>query len=217
MTAAQLIAVVEAAIGSLSAIYKGSADESDLYEAALLTIAVKAARLAGGAEFLTNDGLNPAPTITFRRGPGNLWTPGFTRAGVSFVGSAKRLEVHLGVKVAGASGVAHECDVSLIEGAECERSRAGGVHPRRSKVVGAIEAKHYVVSPGLDIGRGFLGLGTELGGSRCSLAFPAAASANLETLIARKDPECFPEVVPSASAAERLCRHLEQLIRNWLA
>jgi hypothetical protein len=212
-----LIAAVEAALGALAPIYKGSADESDLYEAALLTIAVEAARLAGGTELLTNDGVTAAAVVTFRRGPGNLWTPGFTYALVTFPNTPKRLEIHLGAKIAGSSGVAHECDVCVVDGAECERSRAGGVHPRRTKVIGLIEAKHYAVSPGLGVGRGFLGLGTELGGGRCSLAFPCAASANLETLIARKDPECFPEVEPGASAADRLCRHLEQLIRNWLA
>lgn len=217
MNAAQLIAAVESALGALAPVYRGGADESDLYEAALLTIAVEAARLAGGTELLTNDGATAAPTVRLRRAPGNLWTPGFTHALLTFPSSTKRMEVHLGVKVAGASGVAHECDVCLLDSAEGDRSRAGGVHPRRTKVIGLIEAKHYVASPGLGVGRAFLGLGTELGGGKCSLAFPCVASANLTTLIARKGPECFAEVEPGASAADRLCRHLEQLIRNWLA
>ena len=216
MNRAELVAAVESAIGTLSGVYRGGADESDLYEAALLTVALNATRLASGVHMLTNDGVTPASQVTFRRGPGNLWSPGFTFALVTFPVTVKRLEIHLGVKVAGASGVAHECDVAIIDADECDRSRAGSVHPRRSRVVAALEAKHYQVSPGLGIGRGFLGLGTELGASRCSLVFPAQVSPNLETLIARKDPECFPEVEPGSSAADRLCRHIEQQVRNWL-
>jgi len=215
MTPDELTSAVENAIGVLAAVYKTEADESDLYEAALLTVAVKAARLAGGQE-LTDDHVRRAGSITFRRGPGNLWSPGFTFALVSFPNTNKRLEIHLGVYVAGASGVAHECDVALIDSVECDRSRAGAVHPRRSGLIAAVEAKHYLASPGLDVGRGFLGLGTEVGAAKCSLAFPAPASPNLETLIARKAPECFDEVEPGSSAADRLCRHLEQEIRNWL-
>ena len=216
MTRDELIAAVETAIGALSPVYRGAADESDLYEASLLAIAVRAARLAGGTALVTNDGTHVAPTITFRRGPGNLWSGGFTFVQVAFPQSAKRLEVHLGVMVAGASGVAHECDVALIDGLECDRSRAGTVDPRRSGVIAAVEAKHYQVSPGIDVGRAFLGLGGELVGSKCALVFPAPASLNLEMLIARKPPECFPEVEYGSDAADRLCRHLEQRIRNWL-
>lgn len=216
MTRDELITAVEVAIGALSPIYRGGADESDLYEASLLAIAVRAAQLAGGATLVTNEGAHPTPTVTFRRGPGNLWSGGFTYASVTFPHSAKRLEVHLGVMVAGASSVAHECDVALLDGAECDRSRAGTVDPRRTGLIAAIEAKHYQVSPGIDIGRGFLGLGGELVGSKCTLVFPAPASLNLATLIARKPAECFPEVEYGSDAADRLCRHLEQRIRNWL-
>lgn len=216
MTRDELIRAVESSIGSLGAVYRSAADESDLYEASLLTIAVDAARHAGGRELLTDDGVNPAPAITLRRSPGNLWAPGFTFALVSFPGG-QRLEVHLGVMVAGKSGVAHECDVAVLDSVECDRSRAGAVHPRNGAIVAAVEAKHYVVSPGIGVGRGFLGLGTELGGVKCSLAFPARSSASLATLIARKHPESFPETEVGSSAAERLTRHIEQRVRNWLA
>lgn len=216
MTRDELIRAVEDSIGRLGSVYRTTADESDLYEASLLTIAVDAARLAGGRELLTDDGVYPAHEIRLRRSPGNLWTPGFTFALLSFPGG-KRLEAHLGVMVVGRSGVAHECDLVVLDAAECERSRAGAVHPRNGAIVAAVEAKHYVASPGIGVGRGFLGLGTELGGAKCSLAFPARASSSLDMLIARKPPESFPETEPGSSAAERLKRHIEQRVRNWLA
>jgi hypothetical protein len=217
MTSAELIAAVEAAIGGLDGVYRTAADESDLYEAALLTVAVDAARRAGGVEMLTNDGATPAATVRFRRGPGHLWNGGFTFARVEFPQTPKRLEIHLGIMVAGASSVAHECDVALIDAMECERSRAGAVHPRRRAVVAALEAKHYAGPPGLDIGRGFLGFSGEIGPGKCALVFPGQTSASLATLIARKSPECFPEVEPGSPAAQRLRGHIDQQIRNWLA
>jgi hypothetical protein len=216
MTPEEMLYAIQAAVGSLAPVYKDAADESDLYEAALLTIAVEAARLAGGQDLLTNDGVSPASPIMFRRGPGNLWSPGFTFASVGFPDAGKRLEIHLGVYVAGASGVAHECDVALVDGVECDRSRAALIHPRRTRVIAAIEAKHYLASPGIDIGREFLGLGSELGPARSALAFPASASHSLESLLAKKPSECFDEVEPGSSAGQRLSRHLEQRIRNWL-
>lgn len=216
MNADELVTAVEHAIGALSTTYKGSANESDLYEAALLTCAVAATETAGGDVVLMMNGLSYAGPIIFRTGPGNLWSPDFTYARAGFAGGAE-LEVHLGVKVVGASGVAHECDIAVIDAGECDRCRALGVHPRRSRVIAALEAKHYAASPGIGVGRGFLGLSQEIGGAKCFLVFPAQASSSLATMIARKYPECFPEVVPGAPAASRLTSHLEQRIRNWLS
>jgi hypothetical protein len=217
MNAAQLISAVERAIGQLAPAYANAATESDLYEAALLAAAVDAATQAGGQSQLTNDGNTPTRQLVFRRSPGNIWAAGYTHARVVFQGTLKWLEIHLGVFVLGVSGVAHECDVAVLDGVEAERGRQGGVHPRRRGLVAAIEAKHYVASPGIDIGRAFLGLAGELGQVKCSLAFPALSSASLATLIARKQSECFDEVIPAAPASQRLQAHLEQSIRNWLA
>jgi hypothetical protein len=217
VTAAELIHAVEGAIGTLEAAYRGAATESDLYEASLLAVVVQAARDAGGTVLLTNDGVSRAPELRFRRSPGNLWPGNFTYAVVSFPHTSRRLEAHLGVYVGGASGVAHECDVALLDQVEADRSRAGGVHPRRRGLVASVEAKHYVSSPGIDVGRGFLGLSSELGQSKCSLSFPARSSSSLATLIARRPSECFDELTPGSPAAGRLRAHLDQEIRNWIA
>lgn len=217
MTAAELIRAVEGAIGTLEASYRGAATESDLYEASLLAVAVQAARDAGGSVLLTNDGMSRASELRFRRSPGNLWAGNFTCAVVSFPRTGKQLELHLGVYVGGASGVAHECDVALLDQVEADRSRAGNVHPRRRGLVASVEAKHYVSSPGIDVGRGFLGLSSELGQDKCCLGFPARSSSSLATLIARRPSECFDELTPGSAAAARLQAHLDQEIRNWIA
>jgi hypothetical protein len=212
-----LVSAIEKAIGLLEQVYRDGADESDLYEASLLTVAVAAARSAGGTVLLTADGHNRAREIRFRRSPGSLWTGAFTYALVSFPNSVKQLEIHLGVFVRGTSLVAHECDIAIIDHGEAERSRRGAVHPRKQGLIAAIEAKHYSASPGIGVGRAFLGLGTELGQKQCSLGFPATSSSTLAALIASRPSETYDELLPGTGSARRLEASLEQSIRNWKA
>jgi len=213
---ADLVQAIEQAIGALQPVYRNNADESDLYEASLLVVCLDAARGAGGTALLTRDGKNPATELRFRRSPGNLWSGDFTHVLVGFPGTQKMLEIHLGVFVAaGTSKVAHECDVAILDQQEAERSRRAMVHPRSRGLVAAIEAKHYGTSPSLGIGRGFLGLAQELGGRKCSLVFPSQSSATLGALIAKKDSEAYPLVLPGTTAAGRLRSRLDQAIRYW--
>lgn len=212
-----LVAAVQRAIGILAPIYVGSASESDLYEASLLAIAVQAAEAAGGTCLITDDGATLAKELHFRRSPGNLWLGNHTYVLATFPATGKRLEIHLGVYVMGGAKVPHECDVAVIDHEEAERSRLGQVHPRRAKLAAAIEAKFYALSPGLGIGRGFIGLSAELGAAKCTLAFPARQSANIGKLLAARQSESFDELIPETVAAQRLRSHLEQQVRNWVA
>ncbi len=219
LTAAELIASIEGSIGVLASIYRAGADESDLYEASLFAVALGAARSAGGNYILTNNGSSRAHEILFRRSPGNLGVSGnrFTHALVRFPQSAKRLEIHLGVKVVGTSGVAHECDIALLDSNEADRSRALNVDPRSRGLIVAIEAKNYSAPPGLGVGRAFLGLATELSQKKCNLVYPSASSDNVRVLLSRKMSECFDELSPRSVAADRLRSHLDQKIRNWIS
>ncbi|MFJ8786795.1 hypothetical protein [Streptomyces sp. NPDC102476] len=212
-----LVQAIELAIGALRPVYRTKADESDLYEASLLALCLEASAEAGGTTLLTQDGTAPAGVLHFRRAPGNLWSGNFTHALVSFPDIQKRLEIHLGVYVAGRSKVAHECDVAIIEHQEAERSRQAAVHPRSIKVVAAIEAKHYSTSPGLDVGRSFLGLTQELGDRERSLVYPSRSSVNLAGLIAKRHSEAYGELLPGTPAAARLRSRLDQAVRNWKA
>ena len=116
MSKGSLIQAIEKAIGVLQPVYRNSADESDLYEASLLTLCLEAASAAGGTTMLTQDGTTPATALRFRRHPGNLWSGTFTYILVSFPSIQKQLEIHLGVYVVAASSkVAHECDVAVID------------------------------------------------------------------------------------------------------
>lgn len=216
MTRDELVRAIEQAIGTLHNLYRSDADESDLYEASLFALCIEAARSAGGSVLLTRDGRVRTTELYFRRSPGNLWTPGFTYALVDFDGTPKRLEIHLGVYVAaGGSRVAHECDVSIIDHQEAERSRLAAVHPRSRGLIAVIEAKNYSTSPSLGIGRAFLGLAQEMGQKDSSIVFPSRSSDNFAALIAKKGSEAYSELLPDRAAAHRLRSRLDQSIRNW--
>jgi hypothetical protein len=217
MTRRELVVAVENAIGALAPVYRGAAEESDLYEAALLTIAIEAAEAAGGTCLVTNNGRSRSTQLTFRRSPGNLWLGEFTHIVVTFPVTVRALEIHLGIYIVGVSKVPHECDVALLDQQEAERSRQGLVHPRRSKLVASIEAKHYAASPGIGVGRAFIGLSAELGYAKCTLVFPARRSSSIAALLAARPSECFDELIPRNPAAQRLRSHLDQKIRNWIA
>jgi hypothetical protein len=216
ITRRELVEAVESAIGALAEVYRDAAEESDLYEAALLTVAVGAAVDAGGTCLITDNGRTRSIRPTFRRAPGNLWLGGFTYIVATFPNTPRCLEIHLGVYVAGLSKVLHECDIAILDQEEAERSRRGLLPPRKSGLIASIEAKHYNVPPGVNVGRSFIGLSSELGQDNCFLAFPAPGSSNITTLLARRRSECFAELIPRSQAAQRLRSHLDQKIRNWI-
>lgn len=203
--------LLEQGLGTLSTVYLGKAAESDLYEATLFTLGVLACRVAGGHVRVEN-----APPIVFRMSPGQIWSDNYTRAVAEFSGRPM-VEVHLGVKIAGASGVHHEADVALIDAAEADRCRGAGVPPRRSKLLYAVEAKHYDNSPGIGIGRGFIGLANELYASRCGLAFPEPGSESLLKLLARKQCEAYDESWPGSRSGGELLAAMQRAVRNWVS
>jgi hypothetical protein len=188
-----------------------AAPSRDLYEAALLVVATQAAEAAGGTCLITSDGYSQSPEIIFRRAPGNLWLGGFTYVVVTFPGTPRRMEVHLGIYVVGASGVPHESDVAMLDQREAERSRQGFVHPRRRGLVASIEAKNYAASPGLGIGRGFLGLSGELGQAKCALAFPARRASLLSLRVAQANVSTSSSQVawPPGGSARTLTKRSE--------
>lgn len=219
MDTTELIDHLTTQIGALSTAYKSSAAASDLYEASLWVVAVDAA-LAAGATRVDMQGPKTGsgvPLPTFRTHPGSLWIGDFTHALVSFSTTRRQCEIHLGVKVVGESGVAHECDVAVLTEREARRSRTGAVHPRKSGLIASIEAKNYAAAPGIGVGRSFIGLATELGHPKSSLAFPATGAPNVLRLLARRSSECFDDSIPDAAGSAALQANIARLVRNWRA
>jgi hypothetical protein len=102
--------------------------------------------------------------LIFRTSPGHLYSTrrDYTHAVIEF-GRAPALEVHVGVKVQGSSGVEHECDVLVLNAAEAVLSRRLRTSPRAGKCLIAIECKYYTAHLPLGQARGFAGLSADLG------------------------------------------------------
>src|SRR5580693_5119935 len=96
-------------LGSLS-----SAAMNDRYEAFVWLLAIRAAREEGATVFLQTAGGQVANAPVLRASPGVISSSNlsFTHAVISFPGRPL-LEAHLGIKLDGKSGVAHEADVAV--------------------------------------------------------------------------------------------------------
>ena len=141
-----------------------SSDPSDIFEAYIFSLVVKAAR-DEGATVSFRDVFGKSPSVfVFRTSPGYIssTTQPYTYAIIQF-SNKPILEVHIGVRVEGASGVLHECDVAVIHQSEAELCRKNAkIHPRYSKVELAIECKFYTTKIKLGLVRSFVGLISDL-------------------------------------------------------
>ena len=157
-----LFADIQSAIGNalIPSLTSASA-VSDLYEAYLFCIIIDAARAEGATrvDFRSRSQTNPT-VFVFRTSPGYLHstTQDYGYAEIEFQGKPV-LEAHLGVRIAGSSGVLHECDVCVLlqEEANVCRNRETTLVPRSARVVLSVEAKFYAGALGLHLGREFLG------------------------------------------------------------
>lgn len=147
-----------------------SSDASDLYEAYLFTLICQAAIDEGATiDFRSINNGNPI-IFVFRTSPGYISsaTRDYGYAIIDFQ-NKPLLEAHVGVRVAGASQVLHECDISVLMQDEADlcRNNPGNVAPRAAKVIIAVEAKFYINSLALGLGRAFLGFTMDVSADKC--------------------------------------------------
>jgi hypothetical protein len=150
-------------LGSLS-----SAAMNDRYEAFVWLLAIRAAREEGATVFLQTAGGQVANAPVLRASPGVISSSNlsFTHAVISFPGRPL-LEAHLGIKLDGKSGVAHEADVAVLEQTEADFCRTTKVNPRYSSALIVVECKYYSTPLPLGLSRSFLGLCRELRAADC--------------------------------------------------
>jgi hypothetical protein len=144
--------------------YTSASAAHDVYEAFVLSLIVGVAQRSGASvEFRTARG-QPTTSLLFRTSPGllHVTSPAYSHAVIEFL-NVPPLEVHLGVRVQGKSGVLHECDVLVLPSDEADRSRAAAVAPRSSNCLLATECKFYAANLSLDVARSFVGLQADLG------------------------------------------------------
>ncbi|WP_378739069.1 hypothetical protein [Nocardia brasiliensis] len=199
------------------------AQPTDLYEAALFAIILRAAEQAGGTVLVTNDGRTPTAHVRFRTAPGVLSSGDeYTFAVVTFPATATRceqkLEVHLGIAFPGRSGVCHECDIAILTHAEAKRVRAGQrKYPSARALIVAVEAKFLTRGPALGDGRNLLGLGSELRRGRYRLVASTSGSDALRTLLSHWACGLFENLVPGSSAALKLEDEVRETLQEWLS
>ena len=137
--------------------YNSRSAAHDVYEAYLLTLFLRAAK-NDGWHYELRDTSNAITThAVFRMGPGRLPVPNYTHAYLTKIGK-EPLEAHIGVKVLGASGVAHEFDLLVLTSNSADRCRKAYADPNASDVVAHAEAKYYGADIPLHLGRGMVGL-----------------------------------------------------------
>jgi hypothetical protein len=193
---------------------------ADLYEAYIWSLVVQAARSEGASISFWNvfDSQVTAGFI-FRTSPGNIFSTAqpYSYALISFP-NCPDLEAHVGIFVAGKSGVAHECDVAVLYSDEAYTCRQENAHPRSSQVVLAVECKFYVQSSmGIGLARSFLGLTTEIM-QDARFFVGVSESERVEALFAhhKKNWETGVSPIDAKRRDLRLKGDFERVFRNYI-
>jgi hypothetical protein len=191
---------------------------SDLFEAYALMLVVQAARIEGATASYRDPSDRPTTDFAFRTSPGYLWSTikPYTFVLIQFDGK-EALEAHMGVRVAGASGVPHELDVCVIRRSEAVTSRARQVHPRSRKVVIAVECKFYTTNLSLALARAFIGLATDVRATD-SFFVSNASSEPVEKLLTARKRKWGNRVYPGETIdVDRLRNEFQIAFRNFKA
>jgi hypothetical protein len=192
---------------------------NDLYEAYLFGLVMRAASREGFSITLA-DAIGAATVVRLRRAPGRLPSGGppgarFTHA-VLACPPRPSLELHTGVRVVGRSKVVHEADVLLLPQSDANRCRGLNSDPRGSDAVLLIEAKYYTDPVGLDTGREFLGLSSEI--SAKNKAFVATlAGESVVSMFAGRTPAVVHDigVLPRRPAENSLLSFVQRVLRDY--
>lgn len=191
---------------------------SDLYEAYVFGIVLDAAR-AEGAQITYEDVSGGVPTsFYFRTSPGQIWSTAhpYCHAVVEFP-NKPALEVHVGIRSAGRSGVLHECDVAVMYRDEATACRSHRVPPRHSSLIISVECKFYTTDLPLHLARAFLGLGTDLRADACYFVVNTS-SGTVEKLLEHHNRKWEHQIYPGATRdVERLRNSFQKAFKGFIA
>jgi hypothetical protein len=140
--------------------YSSANAAHDIYEGYVLAHLLRAASFESWTAELRDGSDNPTTHAIFRSGPGRLPSGNFTHVRLTKHGKVA-LEAHIGVKVRGASSIAHEFDLLLLRATVAADCRQANQDPSSSDVIGHAEAKYYGGNLTLPIGRAVAGLAVD--------------------------------------------------------
>jgi hypothetical protein len=186
---------------------------SDLYEAYLLALIVRAAKAESATVTYRTRTSNSATRFVFRTAPGLIDSSAQEYTFVHIdVGSVRGpLEAHIGVRVSGKSRVLHEGDVILLLESEAVRARSRSLAPRSHSVLFLAEAKFYANSLPLGMARGYMGLCTDLS---VKTAYLACNTGNRQAtrLLDARGHEHEPGLVPKSAAADHFVGEMRKVL-----
>ncbi len=201
--------VVGPGVGSFSS-------ASDLFEAYIFSIVLDAARTEGANIDFREVSGNVPQRLVFRSSPGHIYSTvqPYTHAVLNFQGK-NVLEAHVGVRVAGKSGVLHECDVAVIDQDEADTCRFQQVPPRSKRVLVAVECKFYSTLLQLNLGRSFIGFTTDISAKK-TFFVTNTSSDSVERLLMKRKRDWERNVVPSSNLeVTRLRNAFQQCFRDY--
>jgi hypothetical protein len=216
----ELLDAIEQSLGqAVTPSVSASTAAYDLFEVFIFTLIVEAARNMGANVVYQNIGSSSFNNqFTFRTSPGYIYSRAqpYTYARMDF-GNQAVLEAHIGIYATGVSRVRHECDVAVLKTVDAENCRINNVHPRGSDLWLATECKFYASQLGLDLGRSFLGLMTEI--HRHSRFFVTnSSSTSVEKLLAHHKMRWQVNVLPiNTDIVNRLRTAFENVFQDFLA
>lgn len=169
--------------------------ENDVFEVYVFGIVIEAARREG-ATITYHDvhGNVGVTSLIFPTSPIYITTTtqAYAYAVISFPNKPE-LEVHIGTYVAGKSGTQNECDIAVIDRVEAQTARTSGALPRSFRILFSAECKFYSSAPGINLGRGFIGLSKDL--SKKTFFVLNISSTSIEKLLSQHLKHCCRERV----------------------
>lgn len=215
----ELLNEVQTALGAaVSPALSSASAVSDLFEAYILTLVIRAAQVEGAIVRYVDANGAPAQAFVFRTSPGYIWstTQPYTYAVIQFPGR-EALEAHVGVRVAGKSGVLHEFDVCVIRQSEGDTARQNRVHPRSSKVLIGVECKFYTTPLTLGLARAFIGLGSDVS-TKNVIFVTNAESESVQRLLTARGQQWANKAVPASFVdVERLRNEIQSAFKYFKA
>jgi hypothetical protein len=213
-----LIAEIEQLVSSAANLgYSNSTATNDIYENYIWALCLRAAAAQDATITFQTALEQQTATLIFRTSPGAIYSQSnnYTHALLEFAG-CPAVEAHIGVMVTGLSRVLHECDVAVVDQEEARLCRTNEVHPRASKVLIAAECKFYTSTIRLHLGRGFLGLTSDIH-RRERYFVTNRYSPNVTKLITHHQSEWESGVLPNTQEADALYYSFARAFRNYKA
>jgi hypothetical protein len=206
------------AVGQLLQLNSNTCERA--YEAYVFSLSCEAVRRSGGSVQIRGirSGASPNP-IVFRGAPGNMASRDQDFAYARCLLNQRRFEIHVDVEYQGSSGALHEIDVSVCDEDHANAVRQTNGTPRANShnLLMAFECKFYESTPGVVLGRTFVGLTSDCTGLRLKGFVANVPSEKLGQYFSKSTrPEPFLGLNPLDPASEeRFIRNVEQRLRKW--